>query len=328
MLHLQKISITMGVLVMLTIGGLYSGCRHSAESRHLRDLTAQHRSIYYWKTVFQTDSAELAFIKRHDIGCIYLRMFDVAPEKNYETGGYDIVPAATTRFKSPIPEGIEIIPTTYIKLEALREMKGMESEMASLIVDRLLAMASYNHCGKIEEVQLDCDWTATTKEIYSNLCRSVRDTLHKKNIDLSITVRLHQLRESAPPADRGVLMLYNTGTLKDFKTENSILDIADVKPYLRHHRYPIPLDYAFPAYGWGIKFRNGEFVQIVSENDTVTSPNEYIRKERPSAADIIAVKHLVEKKLGKPSRGNILYHLDNSQLKSYSDDEINEILTD
>ena len=54
--------------------------------------------------------------------------------------------------------------------------------------------------------------------------------MQKKEIALSITVRLHQLREPAPPADRGVLMLYNTGALKAHDTRNSILDLADVKP--------------------------------------------------------------------------------------------------
>ena len=50
------------------------------------------------------------------------------------------------------------------------------------------------------------------------------------------------------------------------------------------------------------------------------------RKERPTYAEIVAVKKYVESHLGKPASGNILYHLDYSQLNNYTDDEINQIL--
>ena len=43
-------------------------------------------------------------------------------------------------------------------------------------------------------------------------------------------------------------------------------------------------------------------------------------------AEIIEVKELVEHKLGKPANGNILYHLDDVQLKNYTDNEISQIL--
>ena len=35
---------------------------------------------------------------------------------------------------------------------------------------------------------------------------------------------------------------------------------------------------------------------------------------------------ILEEKLGKPYSGNILYHLDEAQLKHYTEDEINQIL--
>ena len=158
------------------------------------------------------------------------------------------------------------------------------------------------------------------------LCQAVRDSLQKKEIALSITVRLHQLREPAPPADRGVLMLYNTGALKAHNTRNSILDLADVKPYMTRKRYPIPLDYAYPVFGWGVKFDGEKFVSIVAEADTTAQPGESVRRERPAAAEIVAVKKLVESYLGQPASGNLLYHLDYAQLKHYTHEEIDQIL--
>ncbi|MEY8687928.1 hypothetical protein AB9N12_18040 [Bacteroides sp. AN502(2024)] len=287
----------------------------------------KHNSIYHWKTVFDIDSIETSFLRKHNIKRIYVRMFDVATEQNYQTGSVDIVPIATTKFLSAVPDSLEIIPVTYITIDALRAMGGRETEFASLITERLLAMSSYNECGEIREIQLDCDWTESTKDSYSRLCQTIKDSLHPKNIELSITVRLHQLQEMPPTADGGVLMLYNTGALQNPNTKNSILDIADVRPYIKPIKYPIPLDFAYPFFGWGVKFENNKFVSIVSADSATSSGDRHIRYERPTPSEIFHVKGLIEQNLGKPHRGNILYHLDEKQLKNYTDDEIDRILS-
>lgn len=286
----------------------------------------EKNSIYHWKTTFAPDSSALGFLRKHDIGRLYIRMFDVSIKKNYAENKTDIVPVATTDFEVPVPDSIEVVPVTFITIEALRQMRGEEAKYAELIVERLLAMCSYNKCGQISEIQFDCDWTSSTKDIYTKLCKTAKSLLEVKNIDLSITVRLHQLTESAPDVDRGVLMLYNTGAFKNFDTRNSILDIRDAKIYLKKLKYSIPLDYAYPVFGWGIKFRDEKFVSIVRESDIVTEENEYIRYERPSVESILEVKKLVEQQLGKPYSGNILYHFDNKQLNNYTDNEIGQII--
>ena len=304
------------------------GCEHKqATPGDIPGSMAPQNSIYHWKTVFDIDSTETAFLQEQDIDRIYLRMFDVATEPDFLNGTTEIVPIATTRFASPIPSDVEIVPVTYITTDALRAMPGRETEIASLIVERLLAMSSFNECGKIKEIQFDCDWTASTKETYSRLCQAAKDTLQPRGVELGITVRLHQLRESPPPADRGVLMLYNTGALKNPGTYNSILHIDDVRPYLGANEYPIPLDYAYPTFGWGVKFKDNKFVSIVSYDEKETADNGHIRYERPTAQEVLEVKELVEKRIGKPQRRNILYHLDHSQLKHYTNDEISQILS-
>lgn len=323
MKQLFKFTIPLVVAAFITA----CGQRETVAVTDVSNNIVPKNSIYHWKTVFEIDSTEMNFLKRHDIERIYLRMFDVVTEYDFLNGTKEIVPIATTRFVSPVPENIEIVPVTYITIDALRAMSGREEEMAGLIVERLLAMSSYNRCGKITEVQLDCDWTSTTQDSYSKLCQAAKDLLHSNDIELSITVRLHQLGETPPPADRGVLMLYNTGALKDPNTFNSILDIDDVKPYMETEKYPLQLDYAYPVFSWGVKFKDNKFVSIVSYDDCNISGNEHIRNEMVSGGKILDVKKLVEECLGKPARGNILYHLDYSQLKKYSDDEISEIFS-
>ncbi|MBQ5861981.1 MAG: hypothetical protein IIW65_07575, partial [Alistipes sp.] len=275
----------------------------------------------------------LEFMKQHNIKRLYLRMFDVAAEHNLVTGTLDIVPIATTQFEDCDRwrlEGVEVIPTTYITIEALREIKGKEKEYAELIVERLRAMATHNKLGKICEMQFDCDWTTSTQQSYFRLCEASRDLLKADSIALSSTIRLHQISQNAPPVDRGVLMLYNTGNLKSIETRNSILDIKDVEPYLKKKiEYPIPLDYVYPTFGWGVKFYQwGDFKSIVSNPETeTTEEGETMRIERPTVEEILAVKKLIENKLGKSSRSNIIYHLDKDQLKHYSQDEINKIFS-
>lgn len=289
-------------------------------------IAEKHTSIYHWKSTFELDSAELEFLKRHNIDRIYLKLFDVVEEYNFLDESANIVPVATTKFVSPAPEGVEIVPVVYITIEALRAMEGREAEFANLIVERSVAMCNYNKLGKIRELQLDCDWTSTSKEIYCNLCKLVKRALQEKEMALSITIRLHQLKEAPPTADGGVLMLYNTGILKSAQTRNSILDISDVERFIERLNYPMPLNYAYPTFGWGVRFYGGNFVSIVAEDARPDSRYESIRVERPTAAEILAVKELVEKSLGKPTNGNILYHFDGEQLKNYTDDEIAQIL--
>ena len=315
-------------LILKTLFGIIAtAIAISCNSNKQIDQTAEkHTSIYHWKSTFELDSAELAFLQTHNIDRIYIKLFDVATEYNFLNYNTDIVPIATTKFVSAVPEDVEIVPVVYITIDALRAMAGREAEFANLIVERSVAMCNYNKLGKIRELQLDCDWTSGSKDTYRNLCKLVKESLQAKEMVLSITVRLHQLKEAPPTADSGVLMLYNTGALTSPDTRNSILDIKDAKPYIKTLEYPIPLNYAYPAFGWGVKFENQKFVSIVAEDYKPLSNKEQVRVERPTFAEIIAVKEFVENKLGKPANGNILYHLDDVQLKNYTDHEISQIL--
>lgn len=327
---------TFKFLFLMLMGALLAGCKNTAspstdesDTPSYDDYSFPSNAIYHWKTTFTPDSFDLYFLNRHNVRTIYMRMFDIATETDPLTGYSQVVPIATTRFLKPVPEHTNVIPTTYITTNALREMRGKEEEFARLIVERLTAMHAYNSCGLLREIQFDCDWTPTTRASYATLCRHARELLDQKEVRLSITLRLHQLDEEAPPADRAVLMLYNTGNLKEKDIRNSILDVDDVTPYLKQcGKYALPLSYAYPLFGWGVMFRDGKFMSIVAEDSAGTSADEHIRTERATAKEIMEVKSLVEKHLGKAQGRTVLYHLDQSQLKHYTDEEIQSIYYD
>lgn len=319
------------IIFSLLIIALY-GCQQKPEQQH---PVPNGNAIYHWKSTFNPTADDIEFLRKHNIRRIYMKMFDVAVEKDVVTNTIDVVPVATTKFLDSIPDGIEIVPTVYITIDALRAINDLPEVYGDLIATRIKAMASYNSLGDIKEVQLDCDWTESTRDIYFDLCRSIRYNLgpgsfqenDKATTLISSTIRLHQLDEQAPPVDRGVLMLYNTGNIKDTNTKNSILDPATVKAYMNVSDYDIPLSFAYPAFGWSVIFQDGKFKAITANPDSIDNNLEgiSIRHERPTAADILATKSLVEDALGQPNGENIIYHLDSSQLSNYTDDEINKI---
>lgn len=289
--------------------------------------TESERGIYHWKTIYNPTPSELDFMAKHRVKKLYLKMFDVT------SGETEAVPSPTTQFRQLPPEGVEVIPTVYITLDAMRMMANKEVEYAHKIVTRILAMVNYNSLGPVKEVQFDCDWTASTKDAYFQLCSDARLKLMESGIQLSSTIRLHQLAADCPPVDKGVLMLYNTGALKNVDTENSILDYDDVKPYLiKEMKYPIPLEPAFPAYGWEVMFgKDGEFAGIkggksVRNHASRNPSNDYdVRQERGTMEHILKTKALVKERIMSLTPSNIIYHLDSTELSNYSYDEIEQI---
>lgn len=318
-------------------------------------------SIYYWKTVFHLDSADRAFIHRHHIRRVYLRMFDVI--KNYEASGLDnlTVPNATVRVGDDdyglirdSMTAIEFIPVVYITLDALKAMKRHEGVMASNIVERVKNMCQYNELPNVSELQLDCDWTASTEASFFNLCDSVKQLISKLQLPwrLSSTIRLHQLARKAPPVDNGMLMVYNTGSFDNPDTRNSIIDADDVRPYLKYlSAYPLHLDIAYPTYSWQLLFRKRRFIGLINgvntadsthftcsddnsyqalldfpHNDKVICAGDIVREERSSCNDIISVKEMIERHMSSRKHSNILYHLDLDNLSKYSCDEIDNIM--
>lgn len=292
-------------------------------------------AVYYWKTVFQPDSAERRFLAEHEVNRMYIRFFDVVSEDFYRTSKNVVYPSATIQFKDTVPFPVkEVIPTVYITIEALRDSRTTLYSLAGKIVHRVLNMVSYHQIPNVNEIQLDCDWTTSTQQSYFKLCAAVRDSLHaigNPQMRLSSTIRLHQLNLPAPPVDYGVLMVYNTGSFKNPQARNSILDYSDIKPYLQKDlQYPLPLDVAYPTYNWTLWYRNGQFKGIVRDSSSLSEilPEDILRKETSDFETVSKVKKLVDKRVFKhQAHSVILYHLDSKNLSNYTPNEIEALYT-
>lgn len=317
-------------------------------------------SAYYWRTVLHLDSADRAFMSGHDIGRVYLRMFDVSKDAYAVTIENRAVPNASVRISDEDYDllrdslgSLEFVPVVYITLDALKAMKDYEGLLASNIVTRVRNMCQYNGLPNVGELQLDCDWTPSTEYSFFKLCDSVRSYIDDLALPwrLSSTIRLHQLSRKVPPVDNGVLMVYNTGSFDDPDADNSIIDIKDVEPYLTHlPSYPLHLDIAYPTYSWQLLFRNRQFAGLlngvdladssrfsrrgpnlyvakkdVPYNDKIIRSGDMIRNETSDIDDVLKVKALVERQIQGRPHANILYHFDLNNLSKYSTNGIDSI---
>jgi hypothetical protein len=118
-------------------------------------------------------------------------------------------------------------------------------------------------------VQLDCDWTISTRVVYFHFLAALRARL-PQGVALSATLRLHQYRypdrTGIPPVDRVMLMFYNMGQLDDPDEPNSILNLAAAQPYLDGAPpYPVPLDVALPVFRWGVLYRDGRMTKLIHD---------------------------------------------------------------
>lgn len=332
------------IFVVAIVGCLVAGCDSAKVLPHGRT-----NAVYYWKTVFSLDSAETDFLSRHDIHRIYIRFFDVVV--NASSSGEDVIPNASIVFNDSVPVK-EVVPTVYITLDALRKMSGNERIWAEKIVTRIDNMCQYNNLGHLRELQLDCDWTASTESAFFNLCREVKMAMSEVDSApiLSSTIRLHQLSGDAPPVDYGVLMLYNTGSFKNPDVDNSILSLSDVEPYINDlPSYSLPLDFAYPVYKWNLLFRNNKFegllraeivagqnIRNVGEgrlmvmSDTVLGDyalrrGDILRQESSPFEVLNNVKSLINRNAPSPGHSAVLYHLSSGNLSEYTCGQIDSL---
>lgn len=252
----------------------------------------QQNSVYYWRTEWHLDSVERNFLKQYDIQKVYCRYFDVVMRND------EPIPNATISFAEPVDPSLNIVPTVYITEDCMHsEHKGL----AKKIVERIMQMNETNDVKHVKEIQIDCDYTGRSLKTYYQFLEDVRTTASQHDMRLSTTIRLHQLSMEVPPADYGVLMLYNTGNPQKYAERNPILDIRDVMPYIsKLDDYALPLAAAYPVFLWQ-RTIYGVHVDHWVEAD-----------------EILKVKDVVEEKRPELRRAILTYHLDKENIKRYT----------
>ena len=298
--------------------------------------------FYYWRSTFNLNKNEQQTLNKSKVGNLYTRFFDVVKQNDQflEVGIININKETSTDKK--------IVPVIFITNETWFNIKPNDIQFLAVKINERINKIHSNHKLNLEnEIQIDSDWTASTKNDYFKFLQALKQ-ISKKNI--TCTLRLHQVKDKLqtgiPPVDKMYLMCYATSSPLKNQEQNSILDVRTLKSYLRNlEDYPIKLDIALPIYSWGIitnhlgkkklinaltaeeLMQNKNFKMIIKNNFEVLKDDFYfglylnkgfkIKIEEIAEKDITESLNFIDEKLNYPFH-IIYYHLDERFTKNYN----------
>lgn len=224
------------------------------------------RAAYYWKSTFQWQQTDQQKSDHLGLERLYIKFFDVKFDPYQRAQAVAVLDVQT-----PFPDSLTIVPVVYVTNDCLLKLTAEEMPwLAARIEEKVSEIWKLGRGGAQPEIQMDCDWTASTQDRYFSLLSEL-ELLFPQAI-FSVTLRLYPFRYpekmGVPPVARAMLMYYNMGELKSAEESNSILNNETAKTYLEPAgKYPLPLDIALPAFSWGVAFRNDQFLGLIRDLD-------------------------------------------------------------
>lgn len=227
--------------------------------------------FYYWKTNVSIGEVEQDYFKKLNSKKLYIRFFDVDKQDG------QIIPLAKVRSFDANIFDAWYIPVIFITNRTFSEIS---EEQLHLLVKNISDLTEdirvKNQLPEITEIQIDCDWTESTKDAYFHFLKILKE---RTDIPISCTLRLHQIKYSRktgiPPVAKGYLMCYATSDPTEESVRNSILDIGLMKNYTASiGDYPLDFDIALPIYSWAIVTNHLGKIKLinnVSESDLDTT---------------------------------------------------------
>ncbi|AFL81277.1 hypothetical protein Aeqsu_1798 [Aequorivita sublithincola DSM 14238] len=318
-------------------------------------------SFYHWKTKYSIAEAEKGLLKKANSEKLYLRFFDLV----YSQEENRVLPTATLQISEVDSTlAIQIIPVIYIINEVFQKETNPSqiNYIAEETLRKILRIKEkhFNINTKFPEIQIDCDWTVSTKDAYFSFLKALQNSkslsrFGEDPIRFSATVRLHQVKfpekTGIPPVDEATIMFYNVGDLGSMDETNSILNLEKTESYLsRLHEYPLKFNVALPIFGWGILYRDDKLAGILSDIDEkqfkqsftpldkehwfVATEETYIngsfiykgdklRMENVTFSDFKKLQKLISKAAGR-EYSVILYHINSTTPQNLNIDELLE----
>ena len=218
-------------------------------------------AFYYWKTVFKLSQLEKEILDDNAEKKIYLRYFDIDLDSKNQP-----FPVSPIRFETKSTD-FSIVPVIYIKNKVMLNKELDVEFLAEKTFDFIQQINAANEI-QIHEVQIDCDWTLSSRDTYLKFIESFKKISGKT---LSATIRLHQIKyykkTKIPNVDKGVLMYYNMGSIAA-DSLNSIYDSKIATKYLESLKnYPLELEVALPIYSWAVHFRESRVIGLRNKID-------------------------------------------------------------
>ncbi len=252
------------------------------------------RAFYYWKNnEYSLNKDELKQIQELKITKLYVKFFEIEKDPTFNNrpvsksdlhfwGTYDSCEADSNGYYHTVPnpslneimDNLEIIPTIYIKNEVL---SGVTQDVVDTLAGNIVYYIDKTFTRNINEkrrhyneIQIDCDWTETTKANYFLLLECLKKRSAKI---ISCTLRLYpykyRQKMGVPPVGKVTLMCYNLIPPLSKEDENSIQNNRELELYLKGtKKYPIHLDIALPVYSWVYIYQNNQFKGVINWDTT------------------------------------------------------------
>lgn len=333
-------------------------CFLSSCSKKESKVENVERAFYYWKSNTSFGDESVKKIKSFNVKKMYIKLFEV--DYSETMGNFPYEKNTPREYDFRDLDSIRVVATIFIRNEIFQY--NTEKSLDKL-ADNIVFLTDKYHKGynnkniyEYSEIQIDCDWTKSTKDKYFYLLKKIKE-LSKKEI--SCTLRLYPYKYpdimGVPPVDKVMLMCYNLIKPLTNKNKNSILDIEELKSYLNERRsYPLHLDVALPVFYWTQWYQNNRFSGLLNINsadivgfskqvkpmwyevtkDTTYQYNSYFKEgdqikcEEISATTINEAISIIKKSVELNENTTIsLFHLDDSTFKKYSNEEISSFYT-
>lgn len=337
---------------MLLLCLVLASCRHHTHTTHVV------RGFYYWKSNrYSLQDSERNYLVTTGVKKLYVKLFEVAPDPLLKN-----IPVAKSSLNinnwDTVARTTERIPVVFVRNDVLLNISKPELDTLAgnivFLVEKYAANLSvwiskelkYPNSQLLKELQIDCDWTARTKDNYFYLLKAIKKRIQA---DISCTLRLYPYKYpdkmGVPPVDKAMLMCYNLISPVGNDTKNSILDNGELKAYLNTRKqYPVHLDIALPVYSWmqyyknnrlsGIIYHDHQAIQRVLKrinplwfevtSDTVIDdyylrPGDRIKYEAITAGQLEESIDIIKSKVDFDDSTTIaFFHLDANQLQQYS----------
>ncbi|WP_075342422.1 hypothetical protein [Tenacibaculum agarivorans] len=264
--------------------------------------------FYHWKSDASLSLVEKEAVRFTKGKKAYIHYFDVVL-----TNGMPY-PEAVIQNIDPFFKTLDVVPIVFIKNSILKKQEVSIEKLAEQTEKLVQQIHETYFNKKASEIQIDCDWTNSTKEKYFEFLK-----LLKRKVKISATIRLHQIKlkkqTGIPPVDYGALMLYNVGDLANF-AKNSILSKDIVKQYIKETtKYPLELDIALPLFSQVVIKNNENRLRLI----TTVFEDDFIKDSLHFKKESENVYRVIKKKLYK---GHYLYKGFTLKLEKTSVDEI------
>jgi hypothetical protein len=325
-----------------------TGCTTESKRAHKIDT-----AFYYWKTNFRISPYERKILQETGTRALYLRLFDV----DWSAKEQKALPLGMLQSEHRESLSLKYIPVVYITQPCLSRLQEKDIPELAANISKLMAQLCERYQLRPEELQIDCDWTRNTADIYFRLLKQLKQQDFFAGKLLSCTIRLHQVKYTSangiPPADKGLLMVYNMGNLTRYGGHNSVLDPDEASQYLKIlGSYALPLDVALPIYHWAALFEQQRFKGIVYnitleqfgkdllelveghlyriKKDNYTGgytfkAGQEIRFEAPGIHDLEQMAAFIGNRIKDSTFRLVYFHLDSLAMQPYTAADLNAI---